>query len=70
MTAREKFTRGQRVRLTDYGEASFPRRRGATGVVIGFGRRGVGDALVRIRQDGRKTRESYHMDFWEPAVDA
>jgi hypothetical protein len=62
-TARETFELGQRVRLTAHGVASCPRRWDALGTVVGFGHQPY---LVTILRDGRKTRESYHMDFWEP----
>lgn len=68
MTAREKFKKGDRVRLTVRGRALFykkdPERRGT---VIGFSTKAD---CVSIIVDGNKptTRTTYHMSYWE--VDA
>lgn len=64
MTAREKFQRGQRVRLSDEGRARTGARREFVATVVGYGRE---DHLVTIIRDGLKTRECYHMKFLEPA---
>jgi hypothetical protein len=66
-TARERFTIGQRVTLSEAGRRLFGTRGGAregltTGVVVGFGRAPC--TSVRVRRDGNKTAASYHMDFW------
>lgn len=67
MTAREKFSKGDRVRLSAEGEERFSRRRSAhTGVVVGFGHVHTGVSILR---DGTKTREAWHMDFWEVVTD-
>jgi hypothetical protein len=68
--AREKFRVGDVVRMTDEGRVlhktltfrGVPRV--ATGRVVGFGR---SEELVIIVRDGQKTRNSYHMAFWELA---
>jgi hypothetical protein len=72
VTAREKFTVNQRVRMTPEAAAAFavhPRRAGvdnpaAFGTVRGFGRE---PDLVRVQRDGQKTVSSYSMNFWEPS---
>jgi len=67
--AKEKFSEGQRVRMTkkaiaQYLQGTSDRR---TGVVRGFPTTGFGDIskLVYIVRDGTRTKVSYHMDFWE-----
>lgn len=72
MTAREKFRKGERVRLTALAEKNrlriFNGGRGTkgervyTGVVVGFGEAGT---AVRVQPDGRKTATVYLMDYWE-----
>lgn len=64
LTAREKFPRGAKVRLSAKGEVTFPNRRTSTGRVVGFGRQ---DHLVLIQPNGGKAYSSYHMDFWDVA---
>lgn len=68
-TAKEKFSEGQRVRMTkkaiaQYLQGTSDRR---TGVVKGFPTTGFGNIpkLVYIVRDGTRTKVSYHMDFWE-----
>ena len=62
--ARLKFRVGQRVRLSAEGERiRAARRRFAT--VVGFGR-GTQYEIVRVRWDGKKNSEAFHMDLWEP----
>jgi hypothetical protein len=66
-TARDIFTVGQRVTLSEEGRARFGTRGGAreglvTGVVVGFGR--GNKAIVRVRRDGNTTPTGYHMAFW------
>lgn len=69
--ATEKFKIGQRVRMTkealDAG-LDGPIVKRNTGVVKGFPAQGIGDIrlLVYILRDGNKTKECYHMKFWEP----
>jgi hypothetical protein len=63
MTAREKFHIGQPVTLTAEAIQRKISRHVEHGVVVGFGDRST---LVWIQREGRKSRESYHMDFWEP----
>jgi len=65
MTAREKFSLGDRVRES----AAYPRslqRRNliTTGVVVGFGFL-RNPNVVRIRRDGTNHVTTFHMDFWE-----
>lgn len=72
-TAREKFTEGQSVRMTQEGIDKFidncnPKRRRA--VVTGFPNysiAGPSDVLVEVIRQGEKKPRRYHMDFWEPA---
>lgn len=62
VNARDIFTKGDRVRMTE----ECPRRRDGEllyGTVIGFGREPY---CVRIKIDGIKMPSSYHADFWEP----
>lgn len=67
--AESKFQIGQRVQMTEQGLVrrldEVNRRR--TGMVAGFPVQGVGDTakLVYVVRDGTKTKQSYHMDFWE-----
>lgn len=72
VTAKEKFTKGQRVRLTAAGRAAFPKSQIVLGTVTGFGRNIPGleaptNSTVRVHPDGRSEASTYHMDFWEPA---
>ena len=62
MTAREKFRKGQRVKLTKAGRAISYHDLPAT--VVGFGR--VNDVRVRVLIDGMKCPQSWHPDFWKP----
>jgi len=63
-TAREKFKKGQRVKMSALGLTRNLHRRTEdwTATVVGFGRSGVTVLTVR---DGAKTPQSYHMDFLE-----
>lgn len=75
MTASEKFKLGQRVRMTEEALSrglDGPIAKRSTGVVKGFPVQGVGDIsrLVYVLRDGNKTKQCYHMDFWEPDTDA
>jgi hypothetical protein len=65
VNARERFTKGQRVRVSEIGMSHFGpggRLARSVGVVVGFGRE---EHLVRVRRDGVKYAESYHEKFWE-----
>lgn len=71
-TATEKFTEGQRVKMTEKAIAAGLHGHKAnrrTGVVKGFPQSTpVGDPsmLVYVRRDGERSKRCYHMDFWEP----
>ena len=64
-TATDKFRIGDAVMSTqkalDNGVFTAPR----TGTVVGFGRRLCTTYRVRVLMKGRRTSESYHMDFWD-----
>ena len=65
MTAREKFTLGQRVEIADsWVRAGHYCPQVQTGTIIGFGRKV--DNRVYVRHDGQKSRQGWHMDAWEP----
>lgn len=70
MTAEDKFKEGQSVRMTakavSQGLDGTSHKR--TGTVKGFPKQGFGDLtkLVYVIRTGNKTKEQYHMDFWEP----
>lgn len=63
-TARTKFQKGDRVRLSSAGREHFrvnpPKVQ--TGVVTGFPRNLF---FVHIRIDGERSGASWHMDFWD-----
>jgi hypothetical protein len=69
MTAREKFVKGETVFSND--RTPLPKHlRGSTvaAKVIGFGRRGYRDYLVRLQLPGKRVPyvwHTYHMDFWD-----
>ena len=70
MTAREKFTAGQRVQLTARAlQAHLGKRSAHVGVVVGFGR-ALTSSVVAVRIDGTKAPSGYHMDYWEPETEA
>jgi hypothetical protein len=64
MTAREKFTIGERVWLTREAKRCgvHANESAKSGIVSGFGRESV---YVRIIPKGVKCARTYHMDFWE-----
>jgi hypothetical protein len=64
MTAKQKFEKGDRVRLTVAGYNQFRHRRMKSdeGIVAGSCR---DPELVKVIVDGIKTVEWYHADFWE-----
>lgn len=64
MIARTKFKKGDRVKMTRVGRQAFPDLRkptGYIGVVVGFPRYETG---VRVKRDGYKGVENWHMSFW------
>ncbi len=69
--ARERFTVGDRVRLSDDGRDKFPMlaHRQATGVVIGFSRKlhSKSDWTVRIRLDETVSVRNYNARYFELA---
>lgn len=75
MLAADKFTIGQRVRLSAEGIKSglAGKANRTTGVVKGFPSKPEAHydvrVLVRIHRDGVRQSGIYHMDFWEPAND-
>ncbi len=65
MTAREKFSKGDRVRLTKTAlEGGIGRsdRLGWTGTVVGFCKE---NDCVRVITDNRRHGTAFHIDFWE-----
>lgn len=64
MNTRDKFQIGQRVKMSPRAVSAMPPDRGAStsGEVVGYGR---DSTLVRVRRDGRKTADTWHMDLWE-----
>lgn len=65
ITARQKFMKGQRVKIADaWVRAGYYCPSIQTGIVVGFGRTVL--ARVYVRHDGQKSRQSWHMDAWEP----
>lgn len=64
LTARAKFSRGQRVQLVTW-DPHDGRHHGAsrTGVVTGFGR--DREEHVRVRRDSSNTPETWHMSHWQ-----
>jgi len=65
LTAREKFTIGQRVKLSAEGLQRLAGADPVYGEVIGFARRVP--HVVRVVKDGNRTASAYHMDFWTGA---
>jgi len=66
LTAREKFTIGQRVKLSAEGIALFSSRGGPVyGEVVGFARAAL--HVVRVVKDGNRAASAYHMDYWTGA---
>ena len=66
MTARDKFTIGQRVKLSSAGLAIFGvTGRSIYGEVVGFGRTAL--HVVRVVKDGNRAASAYHMDYWTGA---
>lgn len=72
--AKDKFQIGQRVRMSEKAisqhlQGTTDRR---TGVVVGFPKFGIGNVshLVYVLRDGLRTKDSYHMDFWESVEEA
>ena len=66
MTARDKFTIGQRVKLSSEGLALFSAGRDTVfGEVVGFSHRAP--AIVRVVKDGNRTASAFHMDYWTGA---
>lgn len=63
-TARQMFEKGMRVKLTAEAFKSLLPKHNShpTGTVVGFGRMSW---LVRVRRDGIKCVETYHINFWE-----
>lgn len=70
MTAREKFTVNQPVRLSKKGKEALQWmkmvQRDDHAIVRGFGR---DPAHIRIQRDGCTSVDAFHMDFWEPIDD-
>lgn len=65
MQARDKFTKGQRVRFSAAGLASFVRgpRGGHTGIVVGFAL--YRPRVVRVQREGATQGMTWHMDYWD-----
>lgn len=63
-TAKEMFQRGMRVKLSaEAYRCLLPRHnKHSTGTVMGYGRYAW---LVRVKRDGIKATETYHVNFWE-----
>ena len=53
-----------RVQLSAAGRQAFGQRQSAFGVVVGYGRQ---PDLIRVRVNGTKDAETWHMKFWERA---
>lgn len=71
MTAKEKFTVGQRVRMTQkaldqYLDGTSGRRTGIVKEFVAYAPFGDASKLIYIVRDGERSKKSYHMDFWEP----
>lgn len=65
MTAREKFKRGQRVRLSWLGLKRFKGSKldaHTRATVVGYGR---SREVVKVQRDGMQTITSYRADLWE-----
>lgn len=69
-TARVKFKIGDRLVATENNPsrrnmlAPHAKWNGSGAVVVGFGRQ---PQIVRVRRDGIKMPEAFHMNFWEKA---
>ena len=63
MTARDKFTVNQRVIASDRHPDVRNGKPKRHGTVRGFG---VMDDRVRVLADGRRSTETWSMDYWEP----
>lgn len=61
MNARDKFKKGDRVRLSDVGRTRLQGDR--PGTVTGFSPRHK--QCVRVLRDGNKQPVTYHMNCWE-----
>lgn len=59
MTAREKFKKGDRVW---YKPSKGEKVTSPFGTVVGFSHH---KDFVAVLRDERKTRDAWHMDFWE-----
>lgn len=65
MTAREKFSIGDKVRESHlYPRSRQRRQKTETAVVVGFGFL-RNPFAVRVRRDGTTYTATHHMDFWE-----
>lgn len=75
MFAIEKFTIGQRVKLTPEGVTAgiAGKANRDTGVVKGFPDKPLDymdvRLLIRVQRDGQRQSGIYHMDFWMPLPD-
>jgi hypothetical protein len=69
MTARDRFHKGQRVRLSPEGRdwGINPKHPDRMGTVAGFSK---DPDLVLILEDGLKNPRRYHMSFWSAARSA
>lgn len=65
MIARDKFSRGDRVVMSDIGLHNCPSSASApTGIVTGFS---VKEYFVRVLQDGYTFQKTMHMRHWDIA---
>lgn len=68
MTAREKFSKGRRVKLSKEGLRRFETNRKmgehTRGTVVGYGRH---PAIVKVQRDDIHTIQSFHLSWLEPA---
>lgn len=67
MNAREKFTIGQAVRLTEEAWRRGLRGNGpgATGRVVGFSEHRSDAKRVFVKTDSAQVAHLYHMNFWK-----
>lgn len=66
MTAREKFSLGQRViQSREWTDRPGNKKPAREGTVFGFGFPSQNPRCVRVLIDGRKVATSWSMDFWE-----
>jgi hypothetical protein len=56
------FSKGAKVRLSEFARKQMPSRKIRDGIVVGFSR---DKTCVRVRWDGTNTSESIHPDFLE-----